>query len=117
MTPVCRTVQVIGFRGGCSKPFATNFHRQLHEARSGRNQGPSLLDCVLYAGHAGISTDDSTTVYGFNPVSGSVPVWQVFDELSDGHAFPGIVTDDTPVFSAAQSRGWEVISFNVVVPE
>jgi len=72
---------------------------------------------MLHLGHSGISTNGGGTIQGFNPCGGSKLVWQLFDELRRGIAFPGIVRDDSSRFAIAQSRGLAVYSFSVVVPE
>src|SRR4051794_8167631 len=99
MTPFCRSIQIVSFQGDRSKPFATNFRQQLHDGRNGRNQGPNFVDCLLYAGHTGVSTDGGTTIYGFNPENGVKLPWQLVTELKRGNALPGIVTDDSAVFA------------------
>jgi hypothetical protein len=37
--------------------------------------------------------------------------------LRNGEAFPGIVTDDTPVFAAASTHRLRVINFKVLLPD
>jgi hypothetical protein len=114
--PPCRPVTVVTFRGDCSRTFAAVFQRTLADEKRGL-PGPSPRDCLLYAGHTGASTDRGTTIYGFNPDGGALPLWQVLDKLKNGEAFPGIVTDDTDVFTAARMRGLAVLSFDVLLPE
>ena len=41
----------------------------------------------------------------------------MLDRLKYGEAFPGIVRDDTAVFTAARNRGLSVLSFDVVLPD
>jgi hypothetical protein len=115
--PPCRTVQVIAFRGDHSRRFAAPLLRALDAEKDGSGPGPSILDCLLYAGHMGVSTDGGTTIYGFHPDSAGVPVWQLLEGLRNGDAFPGIVRDDTTVFSAAQKRGLTLLSFEVILPD
>jgi hypothetical protein len=43
--------------------------------------GPAALDCLLFAGHAGVSIDGGKTVVGFTPVRGAIPFWQMSDDL------------------------------------
>jgi hypothetical protein len=57
------------------------------------------------------------TIFGFNPDGGGIPVWQWMDRLKNGDAFPGVVRDDTAVFSAARQHGLQVLSFGVVLPD
>ncbi len=57
------------------------------------------------------------TIYGFNPDGGRVPVWQLMDRLKNGEAFPGVVRDDTAVFSAARKHGRTVRAFEVILPD
>ena len=64
--PMCRTVSVVVFRGDRSGRFAAAFKQALDDQRRGLGQGPSMLDCLLHAGHAGVTLDGSATIYGFN---------------------------------------------------
>jgi hypothetical protein len=115
--PPCRTITVFAFRGDHSRAFAPRFLRALDDEKQHRGPGPSALECLLFAGHTGVSTDGGTTIYGLNPDGGGLPVWQVMDGLKNGAAFPGVVRDDTAVFSAARNHGLAVGSFEVIVPE
>src|SRR5262249_47562956 len=67
--------------------------------------------------HTGVSTDQGTTIYGFNPDRRNTPIWQMMDDLKNGNAYPGIVRDDTNVFSAARQHGLTVQSFDVILPD
>jgi hypothetical protein len=113
----CRSIRVVAFRGDRSRAFVAAFLSALDDEKTGRGPGPPFLDCLLFAGHAGVSTDGGTTIYGFTPESGRVPVWRVMDELKSGTAFPGVVRDDTAVFAAAGQRGLAVVSFDVILPD
>src|SRR3954468_11669531 len=106
MTPVppCRPVTVLAFAGNRSGPFVARVFAALADGRSGRGPGPSPLECLLLAGHAGVSTDAGASLSGFNPDARSLPAWQVVQGLRNGNAFPGIVTDDTGVFTAASQH-------------
>jgi hypothetical protein len=115
--PVCRTIKVVAFRGDHSRAFAAAFLRALDDAKNGRGPCPTVLVSLLFAGHTGVSTDGGKTVYGFNPDPGRIPLWQVLDRLKNGDAFPGVVHDDTAVFSAAAKHGLTVQSFEVIVPD
>src|SRR6516225_6671274 len=97
----CRIITVVAFAGDHSHAFVRAFLKALDDEKNGRGRGPSLLDSLLYAGHAGVSTDGRKVVYAFNPDAANLPVWQVMDRLKRGEAFPGIVRDDTAVFAAA----------------
>src|SRR3954469_8919322 len=57
------------------------------------------------------------TVYGFNPDGGSNPVWKLMDGLKKGDKFPGVVRDDTAVFTAARSHRLPFWSFEVILPD
>jgi hypothetical protein len=116
-SPACRTITVLAFRGDRSRTFATAFLNALDDEKNGRGPGPTSLECFLFAGHTGVSTDSGRTIYGFNPDGGSLPVWQVMDRLKNGDAFPGTVSDDTAVFAAARTRGLTVRSFEVILPD
>src|SRR5579884_635889 len=114
--PRCRTITIHTFRGD-SSALARQVLKQLDDERNGRGPGPSAMACLLYAGHTGVSTDLSPAVYGFNPDTGSLPVWQVMQRLRNGEAFPGVVRDDTPVFAAATAHGLKVMAFDVILPD
>jgi hypothetical protein len=119
MTPVlpCRPVTVVGFAGDCSGPFVARVFAALRDGRSGRGSGPSPLECLLLAGRAGVATDAGATISGFNPDAGGLPAWQVMYGLRNGDAFPGIVADDTGIFTAARRHGLAVEAFDVLLPE
>jgi hypothetical protein len=119
MTPVqpCRSVTVMAFAGDRSGPFVAGIFAALNDGRSGRGAGPSVLECLLLAGHTGVSTDAGMTIFGFNPDVGGRAAWQVVSALRNGDAFPGIVTDDTSVFAAAQQHGLVVEAFDLLLPE
>src|SRR4051794_11090147 len=114
MTPVppCHPVTVLAFAGDRSRPFVARVFAALSDGRSGRGPGPSPLECLLLAGHAGVSTDAGATVCGFNPDPGGLPAWQVVQGLQNGGAFPGIVTDDTGIFTVASRHGLAVEAFD-----
>jgi hypothetical protein len=57
------------------------------------------------------------TTVGFNPDAGGLPAWRVVQGLRNGDAFPGVVTDDTGVFTAARGHGLMVEAFDVLLPE
>lgn len=115
--PICRTVTVFAFRGDRSAAFGLKFQRLLEDERKGLAQGPTLQDSFRYAGHAGVSTDDMTTIHAFHPNGSGFAVWQLMDRLKNGDAFPGIVRDDTAYFAAMQRQGLPVLSFNIILPD
>jgi len=115
--PVCRTVTVHTFRGDRTKPFRQHVFGALDDERNGRGPGPSRVECLLFAGHTGVSTDEDKGVYGFNPDGGKDPMWRVMDTLRNGRAYPGVVVDDTAVFAAAGNHGLSVLTFAVILPQ
>jgi hypothetical protein len=115
--PICRTIRILAFRGNRTRPFAVAFQSALDDERNGRGPGPIGLDCLLFAGHAGISVDEGATVYGFNPDGSGIAVWRLMDGLKNGDAFPGVVRDDSAAFVAAQARGLTVLSLDVMLPD
>jgi hypothetical protein len=115
--PSCRTIQVMLFRGDRSGAFGARIKRELDDQKNGRGPGPTALDCLMLVGHTGVSMDGATTIYGFNPDATGVPLWDVMERLKNGDSFPGIVTDDTAVFSAAASHGLVVMSFQIILPD
>jgi hypothetical protein len=42
-------------------------------------------------------------------------MWQVMQRLRNGDSYPGIVRDDTAVFTAAQQHGLMVLKFDVAL--
>jgi hypothetical protein len=115
--PPCRSITVVGFRGDQSRQFAAAVRSALHAEKHGLGPGPSPLDCLLFVGHAGVSTDGGTTIFGFNPNGAGMPLWEMMERLRNAAAFPGVARDDAAVFAAARSRGLKVLSFEVILPE
>ena len=115
--PLCRTATVFAFRGDRARPFVTQFLQALDDEKNLRGPGPTSLNCLLYAGHAGISVDSGLTIFGFNPDGSGMPIWQLMDGLKKGDAFPGIVRDDSQVFAAARQRPLPVVSFDIILPD
>jgi hypothetical protein len=115
--PTCQTITVFAFRDGRSRAFATSFQNALDDEKYRKGSRPSVLDCQLYSGHTGVSTDGGATIYGFNPDGTNVPVWQLMDDLKNGAAFPGVVSADTGVFSTAAQRGLGVLTFEIILPD
>jgi hypothetical protein len=113
----CRIITVVTFSGDHSHSFVKNYLRALDDEKNGRGPGPSRLDCVLYTGHTGVSTEGSKVVYAFNPDTGNLLVWQVMERLKRGEALPGIVRDDAAVLAAAAKRGLAIQSFDVLLPD
>jgi hypothetical protein len=115
--PPCRNITIFSFRGDRSRTFAAAFLKALDDARKRLGPVPSAVECLLLSGHAGVSMDGGITIYGFNPDGGSLPVWQWMDRLKNGDALPGVVRDDTAMFTAARNHGLMVQSFKVILPE
>src|SRR5262245_38523101 len=115
--PVCRTIEIAAVRGDRSGTFGAAVLRALDNEKKGRGAGPSFLDCLLFAGHVGVSTDGGTTILAFNPDVGGIPLWRLMEDLKNGAAFPGVVRDDSTVFASARNRGQTVQSFEIVLPE
>lgn len=116
-TPTCQTIQVFTFRGDRSRSFSSSFQRKLNDEKNGVGPGPTNEECLLYAGHTGVSTDGGHTIHGFNPDGAGTPTWKVLDLLKNGDRFHGVVRDDTSVFAAAKRRGLNVHSFDIVLPD
>ena len=117
MPPICQTIRIVAFRGDRTRPFATAFQTKLDDEKSGVGPGPTIQECLLYAGHTGVSTDDETTIHAFNPEGTGVPMWQLLNRLKNGERFPGVVRDDTAVFEEARRRGLTLLSFDVILPD
>jgi hypothetical protein len=68
-------------------------------------------------GHTGVSTDWDKAIYGFSPDFGQLPISQGMQRLRNGDAFPGVVVDDTQVFTEARKHRLKVQSFDVILPD
>src|SRR6516165_6563140 len=101
MNPVlpCRVITVVTFSGDHSHAFVRRFLRALDDEKSGRGPGPARLDCLIVTGHTGVSTDGSKVVHAFNPDVANLPAWQFLDRLKRGESFPGVVRNDTTVYT------------------
>ena len=75
------------------------------------------MDCLLYAGHTGVSIDGGVTIFGFNPDGGGIPTWQLIDGLKNGNSFDGVVRNDTKVFADAAAHPLAVVSFGIRLPD
>jgi len=117
VVPVCRTVTVHTFRGDRTAAFTKRLFGALDDERNGRGPGPSRVECLLFAGHTGVSTDSDQAIYGFNPDGSKDPTWRVMDNLRNALAYPGVVLDDTAVFSAAGKQGLTVLAFDAILPQ
>jgi hypothetical protein len=115
--PPCRTIQVTTFRGNRSRRFTGAIRAALDDQKKGVGPGPSRLDFILYIGHAAVSVNVGATYFGFGPDPGNTPAWQVMERLNIGLAFPGLVRDDTPIFTAARNRGIVLQLMKIVVPD
>jgi hypothetical protein len=115
--PICQTIKVLAFRGDRSRSFAAAFQSKLDDEKNRTGPGPTIQECLLFAGHAGVSTDGGTTIYCFNPDGTGVPLWQLLNRLKNGDRFPGLVRDDASVFLAAQKLRVTQVSFDIIVPD
>jgi len=68
--PICRIVTVHTFLGDRTDDFTQAFFGSLEDERNDRGPGPSRLECLLFTGHTGLSTDSDKVIYGFNPDGG-----------------------------------------------
>jgi hypothetical protein len=73
--PPCRTIKVFAFRGNRSGSFALAFQKKLDDQKNGVGSGPTIEECLLFAGHAGVSMDGGASIFAFNP-DYSGPTWQ-----------------------------------------
>jgi hypothetical protein len=117
----CKRIYLHAFRGDRSRDAMDAFDAKLEDGRTGEGPGPSGVECLLYTGHVGISFEADSPIYAFNPDTGAEPSWQVIENLKKNQAsskpYPGAVTDDTAVFSAAKARGLSVAKLEIVYPE
>ncbi len=113
--PSCRIVTVHTFRGDRTIRCRQRLFQSLDAERKGRGSEASEVDCLLFAGHTGVSTDVDGIIWGFNPDRGTDPIWRLMNRLRSGDAYPGLVRDDTAVFTAAQGHGLTVLRFDVAL--
>jgi hypothetical protein len=113
--PICQIVTVHTFLGDRTPAFGQGFFTALDDERNGRGPGPSGLDCLLFTGHTGVSTEADKAICGFNADGGTDPIWQVIQRLRNGGAYPGVVRDDTAVFAASQQRGLTLLTFDIAL--
>jgi hypothetical protein len=65
-----------------------------------------------------VSVDSQPSViWGFNPSIGKTPLWQAMQHLLNGNAYPGVVNDDTQVFTTARKKRFNVLTFDVILPD
>lgn len=114
--PQCRTVTVHTFQGDRAA-LGRRVRKALDDDMNGLGLGPTRLECLLYAGHTGVSIGSDTTIWGFNPDLGGLPIWLGMQRLRNGDAFPGIVADDTQVFAGATKHRLKVQTFDVILPD
>jgi hypothetical protein len=86
--PPCLTVTVHTLRGDRTKAFVRRIYQELDDERNGRGPCPSRMDCLLFAGHTGLSPGESQVIYGFNPNGGTDSTWLVMDNLRKNRACP-----------------------------
>ncbi|MBI3759606.1 MAG: hypothetical protein HY269_07620 [Deltaproteobacteria bacterium] len=111
----CKVIKVLFFRGDRG-PFGKGVYDALRSGLADPRQDPTRLDCLLWAGHTGVSFDLGKTIYGFNPDGGRLRISEVINYLESGNSLPGVVIDDTGVFQAAAARTLEVLEFDIIVP-
>jgi hypothetical protein len=71
---------------------------------------PTIEECVLYAGHVGVSFTRRGPIYGFLPDTGETPPLEVVRSLKNGGVYPGKVSDDTHLFEAAAAASIQVVT-------
>ena len=118
----CKRIYLHAFRGDRSTEFLVAFKRKIADAKQHGLPGPSEVECLVYTGHVGLSFEADSPILGFNPETGSDPIWLVFDKLKgtadvSKASYPGRITDDTAVFDAAKQRGLTVVKTEYVYPE
>ncbi len=75
-------------------------------AVQGNRQNPSLIFVDMWR---------QTLFRESNPDGGTDPISQVMQRLRSGGAYPGVVRDDTAVFTAAQQHGLLVLTFQAAL--
>jgi hypothetical protein len=70
---------------------------------------PTFEECLLYAGHAGVSFADKPAIFGFLPDAPLLRPSEVLRQLKNLASFPGKVADHEGVFRYATSKGRTVL--------
>lgn len=79
--PMCRAVRVYTFAGDRGQ-FAVDFLRALDDEKNRGGPNPSRTDCLLYAGHTGVSLAQDEPIYGFNPDGIGLPAWDLINSTA-----------------------------------
>ncbi len=115
--PRCRTITVFAFRGDRSQAFVKRYLQALQDEMNGIGPGPTPQDCLLYAGHTGVSIDEGARIWGSNPHAPNLSAAQMMSDLRNSLAFPGIVRDDTAIFVSAKGRPTIFVQFDIIFPD
>ncbi|MGH9197538.1 MAG: hypothetical protein ACRD1T_17575, partial [Acidimicrobiia bacterium] len=113
----CKRIYLHGFLGDKDHAAIKAFRKKLADAEAGLGPNPDIVECLMIAGHVGLSFESDSPIIGFLPNPGSEPMWQVMKTLKARTSFPGKVGDDTYVFDAAKKRGLSVLKVEYVFPE
>lgn len=70
---------------------------------------PSLDECLIYAGHVGVSFDGERPIYGFLPLAPHLAPEVLLDRLQQGSIFAGEVAEHTSIFDSALRHGLQVV--------
>ena len=112
----CRTVLVVAFRGDRSAQAEARFQDQMDNEEHHGGPAPSRVQCLLHAGHAGLSLDGGRQFFGFNPHNPGLSTRELFNRLAGGECLPGLVLDDTSVFQAADQVNLPIAVMEVHLP-
>jgi hypothetical protein len=109
VAPLCSSVWIHAFIGDRDELLADR-------CRGYRPPPPSLEECLLYAGHVGLSFEDERIVYGFLPDAPQRPLCELLNQLKNLTAFPGSVADHTQFFNYAAAHGRNVVRLQYLYP-
>lgn len=115
----CRRIYLHAFLGNLNNTVAYRaFMRLMRHHREAGTNGPNEEECLLFAGHVGISFNVLRPIYGFTPDAGGAPGYEVIATLrTKTGAYPGRVKDDTRIFDAAEAEGMDIKRITYVYPK
>jgi hypothetical protein len=106
---LCRKVSIHAFVGDRDEALADRCSGLVPPS-------PSLEECLLYAGHAGVSFDDEPAIYGFLPSAPHLPTFEILKALKNMTVFPGVVNDHKQFFDFASANGRMVVELKYLYP-
>ena len=77
---------------------------------------PTLEECLLYAGHAGVSFEDQPEIFGFLPSAPLLRPTDLMRQLKNLASFPGKVGEHQEIFRYASINGRTILRLEYLYP-